>query len=133
LGWAVPIYVADTDERAREEAKAPIESLFNEYLNNPWEMLLPPGYTSLGSTKRMMKARAALGTRPKHQSVDSLIESGTALIGSPQTVREKIEKMREFTGFRNLIAMLQFGVMTDTLAKRNMEMFASEVMPRLRD
>ena len=133
LGWAVPIYVAETDERAREEAKAPIESLFNEFLNNPWEMLLPPGYTSLGSTKRMMKARAALGTRPKHQTVDALIESGTALIGSPQTVREKIEKMRELTGFKNLVTMLQFGVMTDELAKRNMEMFAGEVMPRLRD
>jgi len=132
LGWAVPIYVADTDERAREEAKAPVESLFNDYLNNPWEMLLPPGYTSLGSTKRMMRARAALGTRPKHQSVDALIESGTALIGSPQTVLEKIEKMRDLTGFSNLITMLQFGVMTDALAKRNLEMFASEVMPRLR-
>src|SRR6185312_14716251 len=47
LGWAVPIYVADTDERARKEAKAGIESLFNEFLNNPWQMLLPPGYTSL--------------------------------------------------------------------------------------
>jgi alkanesulfonate monooxygenase SsuD/methylene tetrahydromethanopterin reductase-like flavin-dependent oxidoreductase (luciferase family) len=133
LGWAVPIYVADTDERARVEAKAGIESLFNEYLNNPWQMLLPPGYTSLGSTKRMMKMRAALGTRPKHQSIDALIESGTALIGSPKTVIEKIEKMRDLTGFRNLVSMLQFGVLSDDLAKRNMEMYASEVMPRLRD
>jgi alkanesulfonate monooxygenase SsuD/methylene tetrahydromethanopterin reductase-like flavin-dependent oxidoreductase (luciferase family) len=132
LGWAVPIYVADTDERARAEAKAGIESLFNEFLNNPWQMLLPPGYTSLGSTKRMMKMRAALGTRPKHQSIDTLMESGTALIGSPKTVIEKIGKMREVTGFQNLVSMLQFGVLPDELAKRNIEMFASEVMPRLR-
>ncbi len=132
LGWAVPIYVADTDARAREEAKAPIESLFNEYLNNPWEMLLPPGYTSIESAKRLMKARAALGTRPKHQSVDALIESGTALIGSPENVLSQIEKMRDLTGFNNLVSMLQFGIMSDELAKRNMEMFAGEVMPRLR-
>ena len=45
LGWAVPIYVADTDERAREEARAGIETLFNNFLRMPWEMLLPPGYT----------------------------------------------------------------------------------------
>ena len=95
-------------------------------------MLLPPGYTSLGSTKRMMKMRAALGTRPKHQSIDTLMESGTALIGSPKTVISKIEKMREVTGFQNLVSMLQFGVLPDELAKRNIEMFASEVMPRLR-
>jgi hypothetical protein len=29
--------------------------------------------------------------------------------------------------------MLQFGVLSDELAKRSMEMFASEVMPHLRD
>src|ERR1700744_3754157 len=34
FGWATPVYVADTDERARAEAKAGIESLFNDYLNN---------------------------------------------------------------------------------------------------
>jgi alkanesulfonate monooxygenase SsuD/methylene tetrahydromethanopterin reductase-like flavin-dependent oxidoreductase (luciferase family) len=54
------------------------------------------------------------------------------LIGSPKTVIEKIEKMREVTGFQNLVSMLQFGVLPDELAKRNIEMFASEVMPRLR-
>ena len=46
LGWAAPIYVAETDERASEEARAGIETLFNNYLRMPWEMLLPPGYTS---------------------------------------------------------------------------------------
>jgi hypothetical protein len=29
--------------------------------------------------------------------------------------------------------MLQFGVLPDELTRRNMEMFASEVMPHLRD
>ena len=133
LGWAVPIYVADTDARARAEAKDGIETLFNDFLNNPWEMLLPPGYTSIESTKRLMTMRAALGSRPKHQTVDSLIDSGTALIGSPQTVLDKIRRMRDATGVHNLVAMLQFGVLPDDLAMRNMEMFASEVMPQLRD
>ena len=45
---------------------------------------------------------------------------------------EKIERIRDQTGLGILITMLQFGVMTDDLAKRNMEMFASEVMPKLR-
>jgi hypothetical protein len=47
-------------------------------------------------------------------------------------VREKIERMRDQTGVGILITMLQFGVMPDHLARRNMEMFASEVMPKLR-
>ncbi len=68
LGWATPIYVADTDERAREEAKAGIESLFNNFLPMPYEMLLPPGYTSNASMKATIKMRPALGAWPRKQS-----------------------------------------------------------------
>lgn len=132
LGWAVPLYVADTDARARDEAKAGIETLFNNFLPMPWEMLLPPGYTSNASLKATMKIRTALGSRARNQSIDELIANGTAVIGSPRTVLEKIERVREQTGLENLIVMPQFGVMPDEFARRNMELFASEVMPKLR-
>ncbi len=133
LGWAVPVYVADTDERARAEAQAGIESLFNDYLSNPWEMLLPPGYMSLPSMLRTMKMRKALGSGTGRLTVDDLVASGTAVIGSPQTVRDAIARVRDATGLKRLVTMLQFGVMPDDLARRNMEMFASEVMPHFRD
>jgi alkanesulfonate monooxygenase SsuD/methylene tetrahydromethanopterin reductase-like flavin-dependent oxidoreductase (luciferase family) len=132
LGWAVPVYVADTDERARAEAGRAIETLFNDYLSNPWEMLLPPGYMSLSSMLRTMKMRKSLGTRTRRQTVDDLIASGTAVIGSPKTVREQIERVRDATGLNRLVTMLQFGVLPDDLTRRNMEMFTSEVMPHLR-
>ena len=41
--------------------------------------------------------------------------------------------MREKTGFGILVALLQFGILSDELTRRNMEMFAAEVMPHLRD
>ncbi len=132
LGWAAPIYVADTDERAKQEAKAGIETLFNEFLHSPWEMLLPPGYTSLPSMKNTMRLRKALGSRARDMTIDELMENGTVVVGSPQTVRAKIERMREATGFNIMIALLQFGVLGDDLTRRNMQMFASEVMPHLR-
>jgi alkanesulfonate monooxygenase SsuD/methylene tetrahydromethanopterin reductase-like flavin-dependent oxidoreductase (luciferase family) len=133
LGWATPIYVADTDERAREEAKAGIETLFNNFLRMPWEMLLPPGYTSNASLKTTMKLRAtSLGSQAGRQTIDDLIATGTIVVGSPATVREQISRVRDQTGFEILIALLQFGVLPDELARRNMEMFASQVMPKLR-
>jgi alkanesulfonate monooxygenase SsuD/methylene tetrahydromethanopterin reductase-like flavin-dependent oxidoreductase (luciferase family) len=132
LGWATPIYVAESDEQARDEAKAGIESLFNNFLSMPWEMLLPPGYTSNASMKATMKLRPALGAWPRRQTIDELIASGTIVVGNPATVREKIARVREQTGFDILIALLQFGVLPDDLARRNMEMFAGEVMPKLR-
>jgi alkanesulfonate monooxygenase SsuD/methylene tetrahydromethanopterin reductase-like flavin-dependent oxidoreductase (luciferase family) len=132
LGWATPIYVAESDEQARDEAKAGIESLFNNFLSMPWEMLLPPGYTSNASMKATMKLRPALGAWPRRQTIDELIASGTIVVGSPASVREKIARVREQTGFEILISLLQFGVLPDHLARRNMEMFAAEVMPKLR-
>jgi alkanesulfonate monooxygenase SsuD/methylene tetrahydromethanopterin reductase-like flavin-dependent oxidoreductase (luciferase family) len=132
LGWAAPIYVADTDEQAKAEAKAPAESLFNDYLANPWEMLLPPGYTSLESMKRTMSLRKALGSGARNLTIEDLSANGTVVVGSVKTVRERIARMRERTGFDILVALLQFGVMNDELTKRNMEMFAAEVMPHFR-
>lgn len=132
LGFASPIYVAETEEKAIEEARAGVESLFNDYLYNPWERLLPPGYMSLESTKRTMKMRKAIGTRPRQHRIETLMENGTVLVGTPEQVRERIDKTREATGAEQVIAMMQFGVLPDHLAKRNMELFASEVMPKLR-
>jgi alkanesulfonate monooxygenase SsuD/methylene tetrahydromethanopterin reductase-like flavin-dependent oxidoreductase (luciferase family) len=131
LGWASPVYVADTEERARAEAKAGIETLFNDFLAVPWEMLLPPGYMSLSSMKNTLKMRKALGSHTRH-TLEALIESGTVLVGTPRTVREQLARQRETTGANNLVVMLQFGVLSDELTRRNMEMFASEVMPHLR-
>jgi alkanesulfonate monooxygenase SsuD/methylene tetrahydromethanopterin reductase-like flavin-dependent oxidoreductase (luciferase family) len=131
LGWASPVYVADTDERAKAEAKDGIETLFNDFLAVPWEMLLPPGYMSLESMKRTMQMRKALGARTRH-TIDELMESGTVVVGSPKTVREQLARLRDATGANNLVTMLQFGVLPDDLTKRNMEMFAAEVMPHLR-
>ncbi|HKD28701.1 MAG TPA: hypothetical protein VKC66_22700 [Xanthobacteraceae bacterium] len=82
LRRAAPINVADTDERALEEG-AP-ESLFNQYLANPWEMLLPPGYMSLASMKRTLAMREAYGTRAHYQIIEELAPSGTVVLGSPE-------------------------------------------------
>jgi alkanesulfonate monooxygenase SsuD/methylene tetrahydromethanopterin reductase-like flavin-dependent oxidoreductase (luciferase family) len=130
LGWACPIYVAQTDERAREEAGPAVETLFNDFLRQSFEMLMPPGYTSIGSMKNFIGNRTALGGGKL--TAEPLIESGTALIGSPRTVLAGIERMRERTGFGILVALLQFGILSDDLTRRNMDLFAAEVMPHLR-
>jgi alkanesulfonate monooxygenase SsuD/methylene tetrahydromethanopterin reductase-like flavin-dependent oxidoreductase (luciferase family) len=132
FGWALPLYVAETDERAREEAARPAETLFNNYLRMTVEMLLPPGYTSMASMKAFFKNRGS-GPGATKNTIDSLMTSGTVVVGSPKTVRAKIEEMRDKTGLGILLPMLQFGTMSDELARRNAELFAAEVMPKLRN
>jgi hypothetical protein len=40
--------------------------------------------------------------------------------------------MRDKTGLGILLPMFQFGILSDELARRNIEMFAAEVMPHLK-
>jgi alkanesulfonate monooxygenase SsuD/methylene tetrahydromethanopterin reductase-like flavin-dependent oxidoreductase (luciferase family) len=132
VGFASPVYVADTDERARAEAKAGVESLFNDFLSAPFQMLLPPGYMSLPSMKNTMRMRKALGAQ-KRLTIDELMESGTVVVGSPRTVRDHLARLRDATNAGKLVTMLQFGNLSDELTRRNMEMFTAEVMPHLRN
>ena len=130
LGWALPIYVADTEERAINEARHAMEALFADFFRMSFEQLLPPGYTSAVSIKNTMNARAAFMT--KRATIEELVGNGTILVGTPKTVREGLERMRDRTNVHWISAVLQFGSLPGDLARRSMAMFASEVIPHLR-
>ena len=130
LGWAVPTYVAETDEIARRELKEHIEVFFNKFLRFPSiEMRLPPGYSSIASTKTLMELKFKGRTS---STIDTLIEQGMILVGSPKTVRERILHCQKEMGFGHLMAMLQVATLPADLTEKNIRLFASEVMPHIR-
>jgi alkanesulfonate monooxygenase SsuD/methylene tetrahydromethanopterin reductase-like flavin-dependent oxidoreductase (luciferase family) len=129
LGWSVPLYVAETDEIARREAKPHIENFLNKFLRMPKEMLLPPGYLSLKSMLGVMKAKSSIGTK---QTIDDVIDKGMFICGSPETVRQRLSQYQGEIGFGHLLTLLQFGTLPAELTRKNMELYATEVMPWLR-
>ena len=129
LGWAVPVYVAKSDEDARREAKPHFEAFRNVFVRMPIEMLLPPGYTSRESYKNVLKAKAEMFA---DITIDKAIELGLFVCGSPATVRRKFEEHWREMRFGNLLVLLQFGTLPGDLTRRNMELFAREVMPGLK-
>ncbi len=130
LGWSVPLYVAETDEIARREAKPHIENFLNKFLRMPKEMLLPPGYLSLKSMLGVMKAKSTIGI---HQTIDDVIDKGMFICGSPETVRQRLEQYQSEIGFGHLLTLLQFGTLPAELTRKNMELYATSVMPYLRE
>lgn len=128
LGWAVPVYVSDTDAQAVREAKVHFELFRNRLLKMPFEMLLPPGYTSRDSLKRMMAAKASLS---QELTIETAIDMGMIVCGSAQTVRQRLEAYWQDMHFDNLLTMLHFGTLPEDLTRRNMELFAQEVLPAL--
>ena len=128
IGWTAPVYIAETDEKAVEEATEHMEALFNKFLYLPFEQLFPPGYLTLQSYKRVAAhKRGIMGS----QTMEALMESGVVIVGSPDTVRRKIIECHEVLGFGTFVALLQFGTLPADKTASNIRYFAEEVIPAL--
>lgn len=127
-GWLAPIYVADTDEEARRQYEEHWWYFTRRLL--PGININPPGYTSLRSMENIAKGVGsfALSLRDWQEVVDGEY----AIVGSPATVLEKLEKNLARLGTGNLLGLFQLGTLPADLTRRNLELFATEVMPKLR-
>ena len=130
LGWAVPVYVADTDEQARRQARPHLEFLFNTLLRMPRDMFFPPGYLTMTSASRVMSAKRGLGAGP--MDPDELIERGYVLLGSADSVRQQIERHQAELGFGIFTGIFQFGSLGHEEFERSVRLFAGSVLPALR-
>jgi alkanesulfonate monooxygenase SsuD/methylene tetrahydromethanopterin reductase-like flavin-dependent oxidoreductase (luciferase family) len=112
------VYVAETDREAREDMRESYESVIAwEIVNTPHHQVerIPPGGTLQDIT------------------YDGLVDNGNLIIGSPDTVAEKIRRLYDETG--------GFGVLnfhcgrdyaTPEKVHRSMRLFMREVAPKLR-
>jgi alkanesulfonate monooxygenase SsuD/methylene tetrahydromethanopterin reductase-like flavin-dependent oxidoreductase (luciferase family) len=128
LAWSNTIYVAETDAKALAEARPHLEALVNRLLLMPPEMLLPPGYTNFESMERIR----AVKVTGKPQTIEDLIEAGVVMIGSPNTVREKLAEYQDLAGFNTSLTKTQFGTLPNDMAQANMQAIAQEILPAFR-
>ncbi|WP_159350306.1 LLM class flavin-dependent oxidoreductase [Roseomonas harenae] len=128
LAWSNFIYVAETDEKAVREATPHLDA-FNRLQKMPVEMLLPPGYSNVESMKRIRAAR--ISSRP--QTAADMIRAGVVIVGSPNTVREKLAEYQDLAGFNTSITKTQIGTMPAGMVRENMAAVAEEIIPHFRD
>jgi alkanesulfonate monooxygenase SsuD/methylene tetrahydromethanopterin reductase-like flavin-dependent oxidoreductase (luciferase family) len=128
LGWSVKIYVAETDEQAWKEAEEHIMYFFNNHFYMPKDFLFPPGYLSTESMQRVMKAKSGLG-QPGRFTFEELVEKGYCVIGSPETVKRRIEEIHREVGFGILVAHMHSGNMPNYRVMKNIELFGRYVLP----
>ena len=128
IGWTAPVYIADTDGEAVEQAREHIECLFNKLLYLPFDVLFPPGYLTMNSYKRVAAhKRTIMGG----QTIENMMEQGIIIVGSPDTVRNRIIECHRQVGFHNLVCLLQFATLPPDLTERNIRLFAEEVLPAI--
>ena len=128
MGWLAPIYVAETDEQARREYEEHFWYFARRLL--PGITINPPGYTSVKSFEGILRGMPKFALHVR--TWDEVIDGVYAIVGSPATVYERLEDTIARLGTGNLLGLFQIGSLPADLTRRNLELFAAEVMPRLR-
>src|SRR5262249_35725337 len=128
MGWGVPIYVAETDRQAREE----FEPHFWYFTRNLLKGIgtSPPGYTSPRSAAAIVKNHHLFLSEQK--TWDDIEKGVYAIVGSPETVRQKLAQYQKELGAGVVLTGCQSGTLSKSQARRSMEMLAREVLPYTR-
>ena len=145
-GWTVTdedltvsraVYVAETDERAREEAEEHLRFFYENLLAG-----LHRGVTAFmmdGGLFEEERREVVEDNLQPHGELaadfdfEAFREMGEIVVGSPETVAAEIEHQYDAVGgFGRLSGLFQFGSLPPELAERNLELFADEVMPEIR-
>jgi len=129
LGWLVPIFVAETDEEARRRFEEHFWYFVRRLL--PGISVSPPGYTSVRSLENIIKGAPTFAEFL--ETWDQVVEGQYAIVGSPETVLERLTANVERLGVGNLLGLFQLGTLPADDTRRNLELFAAEVMPKLRE
>jgi len=130
MGWALPVYIGETDDSAIEEARPHAEYLFNQLVRRPLPVFFPPGYLTEGSTKAVMRAFSKIGT--ERTTIEQLNDNSQIVVGSAETVTRRLRDCIDESGIGTLVVLPQFGSMPSEQSVANAERFARQVMPALR-
>jgi alkanesulfonate monooxygenase SsuD/methylene tetrahydromethanopterin reductase-like flavin-dependent oxidoreductase (luciferase family) len=126
--------VAETDERAETEYGPWLERAFRHGLGSiPPHFFLQPGYVPFQGLQGMLRSTAGPGIAARLPEVTfkELLDEGCVIVGSPATVRERLEAECREMRVGNLLAMLHMGEMPHELAEKSVRLFAEEVLPHV--
>jgi alkanesulfonate monooxygenase SsuD/methylene tetrahydromethanopterin reductase-like flavin-dependent oxidoreductase (luciferase family) len=128
MGWLLPIYVAETDEQAWAEYEQHLWYFIKKLLKGL--VVFPPGYTSARSMARIKQSLTKfMGTLETRKQLE---DGGYVVVGSPATVRDRLSSYIRELGVGNLLGLFQIGTLPTHLARKNMTIFAEQVLPALR-
>jgi len=112
-GFNRHIYIADTDAQALEEARVPHAEFTHNYTTRP---NLPTG----GKDRDRV--------RP---DFDAAVQQGMIFVGSPDTVRQQVQRYVDVLGVNYVVGVFGFGNMTTEQILHSMRLFGEEVMPHI--
>ena len=138
-GYCQLVCVSETDESAEKEYAEHAMYFFAKCMHIARRFVEAPGYRTVASLKAGLRSQldgsAKFGSELAGEGLGwkDFIERGYIIAGSPDTVAEKLKEAAEELHVGNIILINQVGSMPRELLMKNLQMFAEEVMPKLRD
>ena len=135
LGWLTTVYVAESDDQAVEEVGehlAYFQGNLAAGFVGPGKVWMPPGYIDPPALVQFLaELRAMVGGRRPSDPKEAVWKR-TPLVGSPETVRQRlVDYVRELR-IGTVLSLLQFGSLPPDLTAKSMRLYAEEVVPYVR-
>src|SRR5262249_51952810 len=128
MGVTIPISGPDSNEKARRDFEPSLWYFAKKLLKGI--DISPPGYTSVKSAISILKNREKFLA---YVDTWKQVEDGMfAIVGSPETVREKLCYFHEQLGAGNICTGCQIGALSHEQTRRSMKLLAEEVIPYVR-
>jgi alkanesulfonate monooxygenase SsuD/methylene tetrahydromethanopterin reductase-like flavin-dependent oxidoreductase (luciferase family) len=136
VGFVQSVVVAETDARAETEYGRYVQAHFRQGPGSvPLNFLGLPGYVDIRGVEALLRDPGDFGLAAQLRGITfgELAETRAVIAGSPATVRDQIVDFARSFRIGNLLVMLQMGGMPHELALKNIQLFADEVLPGLRE
>jgi alkanesulfonate monooxygenase SsuD/methylene tetrahydromethanopterin reductase-like flavin-dependent oxidoreductase (luciferase family) len=133
--FAQVIAVADTDEEAERLYAEHILYFYNRCLHVYPGFSDPPGYRTISTIKAgvLDQFRAENRERFSNLTWKGLVDDGYVIAGSPATVRDRMREMITSLRVGHVFCLMHNGNQPDWKTRLSTRLFATEVMPHLRD
>jgi alkanesulfonate monooxygenase SsuD/methylene tetrahydromethanopterin reductase-like flavin-dependent oxidoreductase (luciferase family) len=125
------IGVADSDAEAEELYAPHAEYFFRKLLHTPSYYQQIPGCLEYDALVRALTYNPRSGFNLRDMRARDFYDNGFVMVGSAKTVREQLKEWMKRLRVGHLLALLQFGSMPTQICKRNIDLFAREVLPHL--
>jgi alkanesulfonate monooxygenase SsuD/methylene tetrahydromethanopterin reductase-like flavin-dependent oxidoreductase (luciferase family) len=136
-GFLQLVTVAETDAQAEKDYYKHIRYFYDKCLHVAPEYAMPPGYQDYASLANSMrnlnKMQGELTEAVKTWKYKDFVDNQFVISGGPESVTQQLEEAIKKLRVGNLMVLLHIGSMPHELTLKNIDLFASKVLPNLRD
>ena len=134
-GFLQLVAVSETDEQAEIDYGPHVDYFYKKCLHVFEGFADAPGYRTIRTMRTGAYSQVGSAATQKRKSLTwkDFVDDGYVIAGSPKTVIENLRKAVEGLRVGHLMVLLQIGSMPKDLTMKNTELFATEVLPHVRD